>query len=172
MNKKTLLTFGCIVLILIIAIFTGVITYQSTPVNLNLDAAKLDNSGNATVTIPISISGTLKDYVFQNDILDVSIEPFDGFPWFKLDEDASSGKSGLIRDYANECKKITFYSASSSGDIVFCSMLFTKDFEYIALICDESAPEPTVYIASANSNKTAEEVLDYFRTLIPGFQPF
>ncbi len=177
MKRKIQLTINYIIGIAIAVLLIGACIYffhLSTPVDLNINATKLDSNGNPSYTTPILITGSLKDYVFQDDRLDIRISPFDEVLWVRLTEDATRriNRTGVISDHFSGCKQIYFHGASHSTDLSFCKMLFTEDFEYIALICGESDPQPKIYVASADNAHTAEEVLQYFRNLIPGYTPF
>ena len=175
MKRKIQLTVNYIIGIAIALLMIGACIYYfhlSTPVDLNLNATKLDSNGNPSYTTPILITGSLRDYVFQDDRLDVRIAPFDEVLWVRLTEEAPSKRSGIIYDYFSGCKKVYFHGASHSTDLSFCTMLFTENFEYIALICGESDPQPKIYVASADNTHTAEEVLQFFRNLAPGYTPF
>ena len=163
----------CVTCVLLIAAALYFIPWP-TPVNLTLTAVKLDADGNEIGTFPVTIKGVKKNYLFQEDVLDVSISPFDGYVWFKPSEDAPSGKEGVISKYFDECMQVTYGTAHPEYEnMVFAHLRFTEDFKYITFefyIPEEN--ERVYYIASADENCTTQEVKEYFRTLVPGYQLF
>lgn len=173
-KKEGFSVFRIILAVLVAVMIVGALLYfvpESTPVELNLDAVKLDGDGNELGTATISITGNRKDYLLQDDLLNVSISPFDGFPWFKLSEDGISGKKGVIREhYIEDCMQVMCYSThSSTGDIIFCNLIFSENFEYIALQCEMTEGSVT-YVASASGTHSTQEIIQYFRGLFPGYQ--
>lgn len=156
-----------ITIVLIVVVLIGALLYfipWPTRVNLSLNAAKLDKDGNAVGNSTITIKGVMLDYLFQEDCLNVSIYPFDNFKWIKLSNHGTTNKRGIIYPHFQTCKKV--YCYTSTDDLVFCKLLFTKDFKYIAFVA-ENATERTYYVASANTEVSTEELAEYFRYLPP-----
>jgi hypothetical protein len=76
MNKKPF-----IFILVISLVFVAASLYfvpKVTPVQLVLDAVKVDDLGNELGTVQIVISGSKLDYLFQPSRIDVYIHPFDG----------------------------------------------------------------------------------------------
>lgn len=159
-----------ITIVLIVAVLIGALLYfvpWPTRVNLVLNAAKLDKSGNSVGHSTITIKGVMYDYLFQKDSLSVSIYPFDDFAWVQLSDNLPENRKGVIQSHFQDCKKI-YCSAwdSSLEDSVFCELLFTKDFKYIAFVSD--TPETkTYYVASADNQVRFEDLAEYFHYLPP-----
>lgn len=141
-----------------------------TPFNLCFDAAQVDINGNDIGTAQITIHGNKLDYLFQKDRLDIDIVPFANFSSFSLSEDAQSGKEGIIRQHSDDLMEVTLYTVSSqSGQIIFCNLYFTEDFEYLAFSF-VGAEENYWYVASCSGNLATDEIAQQFKGLVPGYR--
>lgn len=76
--KKVLYILGAVfALILIVASCLYLIPTKSTPFDLTLDALKTDNDGNELGTVPITLRGTLTEYLFRDDRISIEISPIE-----------------------------------------------------------------------------------------------
>lgn len=156
-----------ITIVLIVVVLIGALLYfipWPTRVNLSLNAAKLDNNGQAVGNCTITIKGVMLDYLFQEDYLNASIYPFDGFNWIELTQNGNSNREGMILSHFQECKKI--YCYASADDALFCELLFTKDFKYIAFVANYPG-ESTYYVTSSDEEVSVEQLAEYFHYLPP-----
>ena len=159
-----------IIIVLAVCLFIGALLYfvpWITRVNLTLDAVKLDSDGNVVGNTTITIQGVMLDYLFQKDSLDVSIYPFDNIKWVKLSQYGNTNRVGVMQPHYRNCMEISC-STFDSNRMIFCKLLFTKDFKYVAFIADFSGDGGnTYYVASANEDVGIAEVIDYFHYLPP-----
>lgn len=164
MNKKRI-----ILVILVIALLVAALLYfvpWPTRVNLTLNAAKLDSNGEVIEQFTMVIEGWRLDYLFQPDQLNVNIEPFDDYAWIDLSTDTQTNRKGIIYTHFQDCEQIYCCTSNSSTTIAFCELLFTRDFKYVAFICDTSDGE-IYYVASADDQVSYKELAEYFRYLPP-----
>lgn len=156
-----------IVIILVACLIAGALLYfvpWPTPVNLSLNAAKLDKDGNVVGNMTIHIEGVMLNYLFQEDSLNVKISPFDSHKWVKLTRNANTNRDGIIYPHSGDCFELFFYTDYAS----FCRLLFTKDFKYVAFVSDTPGDgSNTYYVASADDEIPTEELIEYFRYLPP-----
>jgi hypothetical protein len=155
---------GITILILIICLDVGAVLYLfpwPTSVKLSLNAAKLDENGNVVGHTTINIQGTMDDYLFREDVLNVTISPFDEYNWFKLVENNPGHRKGVIQPHSKDCVKVHCYYYDG-----LCDLLFTKDFKYVAFVV-EHADKDIYYVASTDEQVSTEELVEYFRYLPP-----
>lgn len=85
MKKVLYILGGALVLLLIVASCLYFIPTKSTAFDLTLDARKTDNNGNELGTVPITVRGTLTEYLFRDDRISIEISPiedlYDVKPW-------------------------------------------------------------------------------------------
>ena len=155
--------------VLVLLLVMGCILYLvpwSTPISLTLDAAKLDQNGNVIGTAQITINGKRLDYLIQKNRLVIQIDPFDDWDNFMLSDDADTGKKGVINTFADKFEYVNLFATSPNP--TFCDLYFTRDFNHIALnFLNEEGR--CLYVASAESKRTPEEVIEYFRAIVPGW---
>lgn len=86
MRLKKAYIFLCVVILLFIAATClYFIPTKIVPIEINVDALKLDKDGNNLSTVPITINGTLTEYLFRDDRISIEISPiedlYDIRPW-------------------------------------------------------------------------------------------
>lgn len=85
MKKIMYILGGILIFFLFMAVCLYFIPIQSTPFDLTLDALKTDNDGNELGAVPITVRGTLTEYLFRDDRIKLEIEPFEDLydiePW-------------------------------------------------------------------------------------------
>ena len=155
--------------VLVLLLVLGCILYfvpWSTPVDLTLDAAKLDQNGNVIGTAQITINGKRLDYLFQKNRLDIQIDPFDDWDNLMLSNDAATGKKGVINNFEDKFEYINLFATSPNPTL--CELYFTSDFNHLALNF-RTKEGRCLYVASAENNRTPEEVIEYFQAIVPGW---
>ena len=147
----------------------------ATPINLTLDAIKVDSNGEVIGTAQISLNGYKFDYLFQKSRLDVYIHPFDDYAYFKPSRSQENGQSiiGVIRSYsfpeamkALEPEwKYVFYGGiyADTSDICFAKVAFSPDLDRW-MIADES--EKFYFMASVSGSADGTELISYFQLAI------
>lgn len=151
----------------IVSLIVGALLYYvpwPTRVNLCLDAAKVDQSGNVIGHSTITIKGVMLHYLFQEDCLSATIYPFDGYPWINMSESHPRNQTGELKPHFGDCKKI--YCSSYDDGIVWCDFLLTMDYKYVAFVFSKDETR-TYYLASAENQVSTEELIEYFRYLPP-----
>lgn len=88
MRKRKIFLVAAICLASILLITAACLYFiptKSTPIDLTLDALKTDNDGNELGTVPITVRGTLTEYLFRDDRISIEISPiedlYDIKPW-------------------------------------------------------------------------------------------
>ena len=169
--KKTFLIIG---IILMLAFIVGVILYYVpyvTKINITLNAVKLDENGNEIGTVQIVIQGNKQDYLFQEDRVDLSIEPFDNL--VNITPSNQDGIAGVIHPTFVGDYSLVYYGASVQTTVnvtdayAFCTLAISDDLGRWAFRRSENGKE-TYYVASVSGNDTTEELIAFFRGLIPG----
>ena len=161
----------CSVLVALIGICSALYHVPiRTKIQATCNAMKLDANGNQIGQVQIILEGYRYDYLFQQDRLNIDIAPFDDWKTFHLTEDVSTGKTGLISRFFDKFACVNLYTVSpKTGMISFCKLYITDDFGYIALqIADTD--ETVYYVASANDSATAEQIIQHFQGIVPGYK--
>lgn len=154
----------CLIVVTLISLALYYIPWV-TPFDLELNAVKLDKYGKVIDDVPISIQGIMKNYLFQQDSIDVTVDPFDDIKWMKLSNYSNTNQTGVIFDYGKDWKKVHGYTYPGT-----CDLLFTDNFKYIVLQrwdTFDGNGERYYYVASADESVPIEEVIEYFRYLPP-----
>ena len=163
---------GILCIILVIGAITGICLYhipKKTPINVTLEAIKIDEHGSEIGTVNISIQGNLKEYMSQDACLDVDISPFDGLGNIEPIVTLPSKLPGVI-SYTTPLKfGSVIYSASLDEDKRALIIYFSTDFQYW-LICSRSPDHNNgmcYYAASTSVSDSLTELKDYFKGIIP-----
>lgn len=162
--------FFVILFILAVLVFWGIIVVfcpKSIPASIELSAVKLDNSGNTLSSVKININGNGHDDLIQNGYFKANIAPFDHIK----DIQRSGGKGTNSLEGEIHCLADGYYTTSFSGwDIsidqpTICVLVFTEEFDRLALHAGGYW-----YVGSVSGNYSTEEIVQYFRGLVPGYQ--
>lgn len=161
MNKKAI-----ILLIIITLVFIAVALYftpRITPVELVLDAVKVDDSGNELGTVQIIMSGSKLDYLFQPSRIDVSIQPFDGI--YSISPTDHHTEYGVIAGMIKTLPRREFLYAYYGGvdetgqNIIFADLGFSPDLKQW-IFRDNS--NHVSYVASVDGVFTTKALMTYF----------
>lgn len=165
MNKRSM-----IFLAVILVVFLAVALYfvpKITPVQLTLDAVKVDGDGNELGTAQILISGSKLDYLFKPSRIDVYIHPFDNYTAIGPTTYVTRFEEipGMIENYPGREFLYARYSGFSdrSGYLSSFRLAFSPDLTCWAF-CDHQ--NSVFYVASVGNECTTAELVDYFAGLI------
>lgn len=144
---------------------------QSTPIDETLQMVKLDTDGNELGTFDVHFTGEYLDYLFDEDCVLLTIDPFDGIKNIKT-TDTVNDEDGRITRFGKEygleyCQLILDGDTTYAGrfEFVFIRLYYTEEIDRIALTCYSNNQEWT-YVASLSGQYTTEEIVDYFGGLI------
>ena len=164
------ITALCIVALLIVAALLYYVPW-ATPVDLTLNATKLDEAGNVLGTEEIHIKGHRLDYLFRDSRLAVEIEPFGSLKWVKLD-DHSNGTGTIDRSYVDELDfeyfSVGFYGWDKDvGDAALCELFFTAEFDRMAIMYHPWFGDTFYYVASVSGDYSIQEIVEHFHGIAP-----
>jgi len=165
MNLIKKILFVCLVVCCVLLILYGAahaffhnIPISKTPVDVSLSVTKLNAAGEPIDTFPVAIKGNIEEYLFQNDRLNVYIEPFDGYTDFRQHNDSVIFPLGDILYW-------TTYCATGNSGNEFFYLYFTEDFEQVAILVEQYKEDTfsvnARYVASSRSDIDHEEVIEF-----------
>ena len=144
---------------------------QSTPIDKTLRMVKLDTEGNELGTFDVHFTGEYLDYLFDEDCVLLTIDPFDGMKNIKT-TDTVNDEDGRITRFGKEYGLEYCYLKLDAGttyagrfEFVIIRLYFTEEMDRIALACNSNGQEWT-YVASLSGQYTTEEIVDHFGGLI------
>ena len=156
---------------IVAVLFLAAVLYLTpwlTPIELKMDAVKIDSEGHELGTYTLFIKGSKKDYLFQPSRLDVSVDPIGNiYSIYPSHSVMDFGEiPGMIQTSPlGEYLRVYYGGIQSiTNDSVFCSLLFSPDLTRW-VFCDDS--NSICYVASADGEYTVAELLDYFAPMIP-----
>ena len=169
--KVLKITALCIVALLIVAALLYYVPW-ATPVDLTLNATKLDEAGNVLGTEEIHIKGHRLDYLFRDSRLVVDIEPFDTMKWTKLN-DTSNGTGSIFTRKSHtlntECYYVNFGAWDTGvNDIATGELFFNEDFDPMVFWYRPFGNKACYYIASVSGNYSTQEIIQLFSDFVPG----
>jgi hypothetical protein len=161
MNKKLF-----IFILVISLVFVAALLYfvpKVTPVQLVLDAVKVDDLGNELATVQIVISGSKLDYLFQPSRIDVHIQPFDGiFSIGPTDHHSKYGViPGMIKTLLHREFLYAYYSGVSEDGqhIIFADLGFSPDLKQWIF---RDNTNHVSYVASVDGLFSTKALITYF----------
>lgn len=167
-----------IVIIVVAILFLATSLYLipiATPINLTLDAIKVDNNGDVIGTAQISLNGYKFDYLFQKSRLDLYIHPFDEYASIIATDVYYNGQpmTGAIMKYEFSGETKAFepdwmfvcYGALYSGKTypVSVSLAFSPELDRW-LFADHSGK--IYYVASVSEDVQTADLIKYFQMMI------
>ena len=172
MRTKTVISLVIIVLAcaLLVAACFYLFPTETTPLNATLKATKLDVDGNVLGTTQIELQGAFKAYLFRENMLELSVAPFDEIKTIILPDSADSfGFTPIDFD-----KFFTFSCTAwenESPDMLWINVHTSQDFEYWVFRVNSTNNDDVVYyVASRSGNHSVEEVVQFFQGLAPGYK--
>ncbi len=76
-RKMAYIVIISVVCVLLIAAGLYFVPIKSTPIDITMEAVKSDSDGKELGTVPITVQGTITEYLFRNDRIEIEIEPFE-----------------------------------------------------------------------------------------------
>ena len=170
--KVLRITALCIVAALIVAALLYFVPW-STPVDLTLNAVKLDENGNEIGTAEIHIKGHKLDDLFRDSRLDVDIEPFDVVENAQLVQ-GSNGSGSITTFNFTDVPMMELYftcNDKQENDFTWLHLTFTEEMDCFVLRLLRDSGN-MYYVASSSGNYDTQGVIDYFKdigvSLVPG----
>lgn len=143
---------------------------RSTRVDHTLSASKFDHHGDLVRTTEIRISGRKLDYLFQDSRVEFTITPFDGLAWIEPVLYANTNQEGHLSTAPENDILYTFYYGFPTNPPVYNDSMtqfrlgFSPDMDRWIIINDS---DKVYYVASVSGNYSPQELVEYFRVLIP-----
>lgn len=169
MSKK----FAYILCIILgIGVIAGICLYripQRTPINVTLEAIKIDENGSEIGTVNISMQGNLEEYIFRDSCLNVEIAPFDGLSDIEPVVEAESRMSGpIIYDSSIQLNYVV-YSADHEDNAISLIIFFSTDFERWLILSRPSFQNEgaVYYLGSTSASDSIDDLKDFFAAIIP-----
>lgn len=163
------ITALCIVVVLIVAALLYYVPH-ATPIDLTLNATKLDEAGNVLGTVQIHIKGQQLDYLFRESRWDVEIEPFDDLPQFQL-SDSPNGR-GTIHTYSSlDPDVLSVYGGCFLPEETYYLYInYTEEMDCFSIQLLHKSSK-IYYVASASGNYDTQGIIDYFNNICGGLVP-
>lgn len=166
MYKNSLVFLLCLAVILV-AYFLWTFPFM-TPVDLTLNAVRMDHEGNVTGDAMIHVQGTRYDYLFQMPRLDVNITPFDGhYDIYAATFTSDYGDVvGAVRSYESDEYEFVTYAGmyEPKNDMFIGTLGFSPDMDQW-IFCNKTYG--VYYVSSVSGEYTAAELAEYFHWLMP-----
>lgn len=156
MHKKAMI-FVITAIIIIAAILVCVIP-RFTGVDATLQATKFNNRGESVGAHDIVLSGNRLDYLFSDTALELSVSAFDILRDFVVETELKTASGGEMF--------YVLYSAvnTAKDDVDVIRVGFSPDMDRWVFVNDT---DQVYYVASVSGDYSAEELVEYFRPLIP-----
>ena len=142
---------------------------MKTPINVTLDAIKIDEHGSEIGTVSIVMQGNLKEYVFRDTCLNVDISSFDGLSDIQPVVVLPSKLTGVVSYTTPHKLGNVIYSANLGDSKRVLIIYFSIDFQYW-LICSRSPDHNNgmcYYLASTANSCSLTDLKDLFKGFIP-----
>lgn len=153
---------------LVIVLFASI--PRCTKISQTLSATKVDEGGNVVDNTQIVMQGRVKDYLFYDDLLDISVAAFDDLSSIQVVQEGHRAGATMTQHF-DKVLSVTFTAVNTvKDDTVFGTAFFSEDFEYWAFLTKEKGKN-VAYVASASGTHTIQETIQFFRGLIPGYDP-
>lgn len=162
--KKTILIIiscGLALLILLCAAYAFFVNVpiDRTPVDISLTVTKLDEKGQHIDIFPVTINGHVEKYLYQDDRLNVHIDPFDGYVDFHPHN--LNNVDGGIFDFPG--LRMTRYYATGSDGFEYFTIYFSEDHSRWAFVVEDYMFNINGrYVASTNPDSISKDLMDYF----------
>ena len=170
--KVLKITALCIVALLIVAALLYYVPW-ATPIDLTLNATKLDEAGNVLGTEEIHIKGHRLDYLFQEPCLAAEITPFTDEEHFQII--GSQINRGTIKTESFFDPDLMYvytggFRQNLEHETLFIN--FTEEMDCFSFHLVRSGDGNDVfYVASASGNYDTQGIIDYFNNICGGLVP-
>lgn len=168
MNKRSVI-FLVIVSVIFICVL-GYFTPSVTPMNMTLNAVRVDLDGNELGTQTLVFTGSRLDYLIKPSRLDLTIPSFDEDISYIMTATYQSDYGeivGYIRDYPPFDFQYVAYGAylKSENSLTAGTLYFSPDMTRFAFMWPEL---DTYFLASVNDEYTTAELVEYFDLFFHG----
>lgn len=168
--KVLKITALCIVAVLIVAALLYYVPW-ATPVDLTLNATKLDEAGNVLGTEEIHIKGHRLDYLFQEPCLAAEITPFTDAEHFQII--GSQVNRGTIKTESFFDPDLMYvytggFRQNLEREALFIN--FTEEMDCFSFLLMHNDTK-VYYVASASGNYDTQGIIDYFNNICGGLVP-
>ena len=170
MKKKIILSITIILIscLSLVAACIYLFPMKTTPLNTTLEATKLDADGNVIGTTQIAIQGSFKEYLLNEDKMELTVAPFGGLRGINfVDRTNSMGFTPIAMDKFYQYTGMAW--ENESPEMLWITFITSQDFEYWVFRVHKN-DEPVYYVASFSGTRTVEEIVQYFKGLAPGYK--
>ena len=158
-KRKFIIVIAIVVLMATISTLLFLLP-RTTKIDYTLNTTRFNAQGEQTGDIQISVYGQQKKALFRDPQIELSVEPFDRLAWLKVitaDEEASP--------YRHEDLQFFFYSAADwTGKVVMVTVGFDANMDSWIFV---NHTRQVYYVASVSGKYSPQELVEYFRVLIP-----
>lgn len=169
-SRKAVWVVSICVICLVVVASIAVLLYsfpRQTPIDVTLNAVKLDEDGNEIGTAKLHITGRYVNYFILEDQLELSIDPIDGLMHIK-----TMDKPGLPRSLGNQTGTEYWMHSMSAYDPdanagAFLDFFCTEEFDRFAIRLISGEQGNFWYVTSVSGDYTAQEIIEYFSGIVP-----
>lgn len=170
LSKTKRIVILCTALLLLITALLYFVPW-STPIDETLTFVKLNYKGEIIGTYETRMQGKKLNYLFQDDRMLLSFEPFDDLKdiepiRFDNQKDGVIDRFSIPNGRAWLCLDYEGFNTTNNNE-VWLSMFFCEDFDRFAIICHASNFTDVAYITSIKGDYTTEELMEYFDIFLP-----
>ena len=172
LSKTTRIIILSTALLLLIAALLYFVPW-STPIDETITFVKLSYEGEVIGTFQTRMQGKKLNYLFQDDRMLLSFEPFDNLKDIEPIH-FTNQKDGVIKCLESLHSDTQWMMLAYKGfntannNEVWLNIVFCEDFDRFAIICHASSFTKVAYISSVSDNMTTQELIDYFNGIVPG----
>lgn len=164
MNKKTKKILSAFLQCTLAALFMAIVLYfipKSTPIDMTVDAVKMDKSGKEQGTVQLHITGEYREYLFRKPQIELEIDDFGNYKHIQ----GISFDILDLPDHGFDMGSITLGAYQAADNCMcFLYMIFTDDFDRF-VICDGGSNNTELaYVASISGEYTAGEIVEYINS--------
>ena len=160
MPKWLRITLLCVLGVLIVAAALYFIP-KTTPIDVTVDAVKMDQAGNELGTVQLHIKGVYREYLFREPLMELEIDPFGnymniqggGLHFLELPE----------RDFDMGSMLLTAYQVTENR-MCTLNMVFTDSFDRFMISDGDSNSTEFSYVASISGKYAARETVEYINS--------
>ena len=170
LSKTKRIVILCTALLLLIAALLYFVPW-ATPIDETLTFVKLNYKGEIIGTYETRMQGKKLRYLFQDDRMLLSFEPFDDLKdiepiHFVNQKDGVIDRFSIPDGRAWLCLDYEGFNTTNNNE-VWLRMYFCEEFDRFAIICHASSFTDVAYITSIKGDYTTEELMEYFDIFLP-----
>ena len=171
LSKTTRIIILSTALLLLIAALLYYVPW-STPIDETITFVKLSYTGEVIGTFQTRMQGKKLNYLFQDDRMLLSFEPFDNLKDIEPIH-FTNQKDGIIKCLESphsdtQWMMLTYEGFNTTNNNeVRLNIVFCEDFDRLAIICEVSSFSNVAYITSISGEYTTEQLMEYFDGFLP-----